>query len=55
MPFATRLGFVPLNWHLVFWILAIVLAYLFAAEFVKRFIYKRLQTKNTQNLQPIAF
>ena len=45
MAFAAQLGFVPLPAHSICWILGIVLAYLISAEFVKRYIYKRVETK----------
>lgn len=41
LPFAALAGFQPLPTHVVLYITAIVFVYLFAAEFVKRIIYKK--------------
>ncbi len=42
LPFAPRIGFEKLPKQLLFYIMVIVVIYLFTAELVKRFIYKRL-------------
>lgn len=45
LPFAPKIGFEKLPMHLLLYIVVIVVVYLFAAEFAKRFIYQRLLKK----------
>lgn len=47
LPFATLLGFQPLPFHILFYMVIVIIIYLACAELVKRFIYRHLQKNHT--------
>lgn len=47
LPFATLLGFQPLPFHILFYMVIVIIIYLACAELVKRFIYQHLQKNHT--------
>jgi P-type Mg2+ transporter len=49
LPFAGKIGFEILPWSILVYIVILVMAYLFCAELVKRFIYTRFQNNTVQN------
>jgi Mg2+-importing ATPase len=41
LPFAAKIGFEPLPFHIIIYLVVLVVIYLFCAELMKRFVNKR--------------